>query len=233
MHESIKSLLELHDIDRQRQILKKERERREAGIAEARAELDAANAKADEARAKADEYTALITQKQKEIEQADKTIEELRQGQSSAKTNKEYMAIINGIEEAKASKSMAEEKLAEVQATIDEINSAADELSSERDQVKERVEATITAIEAKADSEVSEAELDRMYEEQAPRVDSKFLEVYERLIKSNHPMPLMPIDANSRATPYGNLVSQNQMEQIRKGMLCTDQTNNAILYIKE
>ena len=233
MHESIKALLELHDIDRQRLILKKDRERRESGIAEAQAELDAANEKADAAVAEADEYSALITQKQADIENADKTIEELREKQSSAKTNKEYMAIINGIEEAKSSRAMAQEKLDEVQANIDEIKANAEAVHAKREEIKAKVEATIKELESSADAEISEAELDRMYEEQAPKVDAKFLEVYERLTKSNHPMPLMPIDPHSRATPYGSLISQNQMEQIRMGTLSIDQSNNAILYINE
>lgn len=233
MHESMKNLLDLHDINQQRQVLKSNRSRREDGIAEAQAELDAINAEADAARTAVNDYDALIHQKQQDIENADKQVEELRSKQSDAKTNKEYMAIINGIEEAKATKTMAQEKLDEIQAIIDEAKAKADELDAKREEIKAAVEAKIAELSGDADAETSEAELDRLYEAQAPKVDAKILEVYERLVKSNHPMPLMPIDPHSRATPYGNLVSHNQMEEIRMGNLICDQTNNAILYIKE
>lgn len=233
MHESIQNLLDLHDINQQRQILKTERSRREDGIAEAQAKLDAINEQADAARGVADEYAALITQKQQDIEDADKQIEELRGKQGDAKTNKEYMAIINGIEEAKSTKTLAKEKLEEVQAIIDEAKAKADEIDAERQAIKQEVDATIAEIQGGSEVEVSEAELDKLYEAQAPKVDAAILEVYERLVKSKHPMPLMPIDANTRATPYGNLISHNQMEEIRMGKLMIDQTNNAILYIKE
>ncbi len=233
MHESVKTLLELYDIDRQRLILKKNRERRETDVASAEAEIAAAQEAAEAARQEADEYTALIAQKTAAIEEADTTIEQLRKDQSSAKTNKEYMAIINGIEESKAAQIMAKEKLAEVTAAIDEIKAKADALLAEAEATKASAEAKIAELNANVDAEGSEAELDRLYEEQITKVDSKFLEVYERLTKSNHPMPLMAIDPNTRATVYGNLISQNQMEQIRNGVLCIDQTNNAILYIKD
>ena len=233
MHESMKNLLDLHDINQQRQVLKSDQSRRDDGISDAQGELDAISAEAEEARNAANDYDALINQKQQDIVDADSKIEELRGKQSDAKTNKEYMAIINGIEEAKATKTMANEKLAEVQAVIDEAKAKADELEAKRDEVKAAVEAKIAELSGNEDAQMSEAELDRLYEAQAPKVDAKILEVYERLVKSKHPMPLMPIDPNTRATPYGNLISHNQMEEIRMGNLICDQTNNAILYIKE
>lgn len=233
MHESIQALLELYDIDRQRLILKKERSRRDNSMNDAQGERDQASATASDAAQRVHDYDALESQSRADIERCEKEIEDLRAQQASAKTNKEYMGIINGIEEAKNTITMAKEKLAEVEAVIDEVKSEADALAQKRDEVTAATAAAIDENNDGGTAEISESELDRMYSEFRPKVDSKFLETYERLTAAKHPMPMMAVNASTRATAHGSLISYNQMEQIRMGQLVCDQTNNAILYIQE
>ena len=90
-----------------------------------------------------------------------------------------------------------------------------------------------TAIAAKSAADEAEANLNALYAKQRALCDEKALVIYERLVKANHPRPLMKVDPNTRATPLGNCISTNALEMLRLGQLVVDQTSNAILYIDE
>lgn len=233
MHPTIQALLELDDIDRQRRILTTEREGKESRVAEARQAHERALAALATLQEEAGSSDALMRQYQDDISSNEERIAALREQQMSAKTNKEYMAAINGIEEAKSRKTMSTERLADLEKQVAEqqgtVAAAAAEVASLAETLA-KVELSNTTA---ADAESSESELDRLYKAQREQVDAKFLEVYERLVRSRHKMPVMPIDPRTRATPYGSIISHNQMEQIRGGALALDSTTNAILYIKE
>jgi len=76
-----------------------------------------------------------------------------------------------------------------------------------------------------------EQELENQAAAVKARIDPEFLQVYERLIKSGHKMPLMRVDPKTRTTPVGAILSHNQVEQIRQGKLVIDRGSNAILYL--
>jgi predicted nucleic acid-binding Zn-ribbon protein len=154
----------------------------------------------------------------------------MRSKQMGAKTNKEYMAIINGIEQAKLEKGHREQSIKDLETRVKDLETKAAAAAQ-----------AVTAAKAKRDEVAShagnkepgaeESELQRRYDEIKAGIDPAFLEVYERLVKANHKMPLMRVDPQSRSTVFGSVVSHNQVEQIRLGKLVIDRTSNAILYL--
>jgi predicted nucleic acid-binding Zn-ribbon protein len=234
MHPTMRALLDLHDINQQRQLLRKQRESRETSIKDAAEGAAKTALKADAASAAAHEADALMRQYEQDIANADARIETLREKQMSAKTNKEYLIVINGIEDSKNIKKIRNERLTDLRSKIEGLQQAAATAAQLREQALARVEEIRNSNQGGIDaSDTSEAELDRIYAEKRQPVDGKFLEAYERLIAGGHPMPLLPIDPRTRATPYGNLISMNHIEQIRKGGLICDHTSSAILYVNE
>ena len=150
-----------------------------------------------------------------------------------ARSNKEYLAIINGVEEAKSEKKLRQESVNQLQGQIDELSAKATAAGEARDTLKAEVETMEKALAELGEQANSANELQRLYDDQKAKVEPKFLQHYERLVASNHRMPLMKVDAVSRATPYGNMVSTNQLEHIRLGELVIDQGSNAILYVAD
>jgi len=233
MHETIRALLDLDDVNRQRQILVKERQGREARLAEAEEVLQRATQAREQAEEEFGGMEALIRQYSADVERCDSTVERLRDLQMQAKTNKEYLACINGIENAKAEKRLREDSLNELGAKVEERTQHIEELRQAEQQAQEALAALKEQQAGEADRETSEAELDRLYNEKKQAVDPKFLEAYERLIAAKHPMPLMKVDAATRATPMGNMINTQALEQLRLGQLVIDSASNAILYVEE
>lgn len=233
MHETLAALLELHDVNRQRQVLIHDRTSRDGKLSVARETVAKATAAREQAEEAAGTNGALTRQYQADTERCTTTIDKLREQQMTASTNKEYLACINGIENAKSEKKLREESLAEL-ATHVETKQAAVEVAK---QAEEAAQMELAKAEEElsggAEAEVSEAELERIYQERKKDVDPKFLEVYERLITSKHKFPLMKVDARNRATPMGNMISTQQLERLRLGHLVTDPSTNAILYVDE
>jgi predicted nucleic acid-binding Zn-ribbon protein len=227
----IVALLELHAIDQRRQSLKQERDRRTAKVVEAGKRLAAAQAAAQAAQAEVDRLGALARQYQADMQRCDATITDLRAKQMGAKTNKDYMAIINGIEQAKSERNQREQSVkdlagrtAVLQQKADAAQATATTVQAEHDQVAA----------AAGDTTVSPAEqaLQAEYDAAKAKVDPAFLDVYERLVKARHRMPLVRVDPRTRSTPTGAIASHNQVEQIRMGKLVIDRNTNGILYLE-
>lgn len=233
MHEHIKALLALDDINRQRLILARQRQDRESAIAAAREQAAKAAKLAEEAERKAGGMDALIRQYTSDVERCDQTVVELRGKQMMAKSNKDYLAIINGIEEAKHEKKQRVASLANVGGEVDKLREHADALAATAAAAASAVDALIAEQADRSEAGEAEAELDRLYAEAKAKVDAKYLEVYERLIQANHPRPLMQVDGSTRATPMGNMISTQKLEALRLGQLVTDPSSNAILYVDE
>jgi predicted nucleic acid-binding Zn-ribbon protein len=213
MHPTINALLELHQTNLQRQRLIAQRQGRETTSSKADAALNKAKEAVTTAQAEVDRNDALLRQYTTDVERCDEQMTSLRGRQMEAKTNKEYLEIINGIESAKAEKALRQESLNNLNGQIEGLKEA------------------VTAAEAHL-AKVQEAYDKHIYQEQRQAVDSKFLEVYERLIKSRHKTPLLPVDGATRATPFGRIISHNDAEKLRLGNLVIDTGTNAILYIK-
>ncbi len=228
MNPSIDALLDLQVLDQQRLALKRAREERLNRLTDAEKSASAAAAETTTAAAEVEKLGALIRQYTADVARCDATINDLRSKQMNAKTNKEYMAIINGIETAKSEKANREQsvkdlaaRVAEREAKVVAAKENAGKLSAKRGEL-------VAANDTEATPE--EVELQRQYDERKAKVDPKFLEVYERLIKANHKMPLMRVDPKTRSTAFGSVLSHNQVEQIRMGKLVLDRSN-ALLYI--
>ncbi len=233
MHPHLKSLLDLHEVNLQRQRLIKGREGRESTIAEAQRAYAAAQQLADEAATKAGNMDALIRQYTADVERCESRIAELRAQQMTAKTNKEYLTIINGIEESKAEMNLRRQSLSGLNEQVGALQAEAEQLQARADERKAKLAETRAELAGADEQAESEAELQRIYDEKKQAVDPAFLEHYERLIVANHPMPLMRVDPTRRATPLGNVISHNHLEQVRLGNLVKEATNNAILYVDE
>jgi predicted nucleic acid-binding Zn-ribbon protein len=231
MNATIEALLELQVIDQKRQALRAKRLAKSKVAAKA---LSSAKAMQDDANAIAAELErldALIRQYKADAERCDATIEELRAKQMEAKTNKEYMAIINGIEQARLEKNHREQSLNELVSKRDIVAAKADKTQTTASGADQ---AAAEAAEAAAKAQTpgaEEAELDVIYAAAKAKVDPAFLEAYERLANAGIKSPLMRVDPKTRATPLGAVISMNQLEQIRMGKLVLATGSNQILFV--
>jgi len=233
MHATIRSLLELDDVNRQRQILVKRRREREARLAKTKEQAEQAQRVADQAADEAHRADALIRQYEADVQRCDQTIEKLRGQQMEASTNKAYLACLNGIEAAKNEKKLREESLLKLMEQTEELQAKADEAKSKAENAAGQVGVVEQEIAAQAEADASEAELDRIYQEKKQHCEPKYLEIYERLVQAGNPRPIMKVDPRTRATPLGNCINTNALESLRLGQLITDPACNAILYVDE
>ena len=232
MNPNIAALLDLQVIDKQRQVLKQAREGLRNRVQKAADTAAAAQAGAVAAQAEVDRLQALLRQYANDMTRCDATINDLRAKQMGAKTNKDYMAIINGIEQAKVEKNLREQSMKDLNSRLEGLN---DKAAKAQAQVAELSAALVKLQENGGDGKPSPEEqaIQAQYDARKASCDPAFLEVYERLIKANHKMPLAKVDPHTRATPVGNLVSHNIIEQIRMGKLVVDRNTNSILYVVE
>ncbi len=233
MNPSIVALLELQVIDQQRQTLKKGREGKRTKLADAEKSKATADAAAVAAQAEVDRLGALVRQYHADIARCEATTVDLRAKQMNAKTNKDYMAIINSIEQAKMEKTLREQSIKEIDAKLAILNEKAAKAAEQAAVVAQNAAAMQTEAANAAQPGSEEAGIQLQYDTRKAAVDPAFLEVYERLVKANHKHPLLRVNPTTRATPLGTLISQNQIEQIRLGKLVIDRTSNSILFIDE
>ena len=233
MNSSIEALLDLQVIDKKRLTLKRAREQQNGQVDDAGKAATVAAATAVAATAEVEKLGALIRQYTADVARCDVTVAELRSQQMNAKTNKEYMVIINGIEAAKLEKANREASVKELSAKIEVLEAKA---KTAKDQASAL---TVTANDVKSTNAAAakpteeEQVLQKRYDEIRGTIDPAFLEAYERLVKANHKMPLMRIDPKNRSTAYGTIISHNMIEQIRMGKLVIERGSNAIMYLDE
>ncbi|MBN8525180.1 MAG: hypothetical protein J0M02_07585 [Planctomycetes bacterium] len=231
MAESIVPLLELWSIDQRRRGFSKKRDTASDAAAKVEATWKAAEAAATAAKAEADRQDALIRQYAADVERCDKTIAELAQKKLSAKSNKEYMDVHNGIEHARAEKTQREQSVKELGVRKADLEAKAKAAAEKAAAIKAEFEAATAKIGEAGGPSADEKDLDGQAAQVRARVDPEFLAVYDRLVKSGHKSPLMRVDPKTRTTPVGAILSHNQVEQIRQGKLVIDRNSNAILYI--
>lgn len=230
MNPNIEALLELQVIDKQRQSLRKARQEKLRGLDEARKAAEAKKAAAVAAAEEIEKMAALIRQYEGDLQRCDATIADLRGKQMNAKTNKEYMAIINGIEQSRLEKGHREQSLKELAGKVDAAKAKAAAAQTEADQAAAKAEAAATATGA-TEPGSDETALEQQYAERKAKVDPKFLEAYERLVTAGHKTPLVKVDQRTRALPWGAVISMNQLEQIIAGRLVIASGTNQILYV--
>jgi predicted nucleic acid-binding Zn-ribbon protein len=233
MNPSIELLLDLQVIDKRRLTLKKAREQSQAQVGEADKAAQAAEAAATAAAAEVEKMGALIRQYTADSARCDTTIAELRSQQMNAKTNKDYMAIINSIELTKVEKANREQSVKDLSARVAEMEAKATAAKEAAAKLKTQLEAVRGANLTSGEPSEDERQLQAQYDAIKAKIDPAFLQSYERLVKANHKMPLMRIDPKTRSTVYGGIISHNVIEQIRMGKLAIDRGSNAILYVDE
>ncbi|TVR44419.1 MAG: hypothetical protein EA402_07015 [Planctomycetota bacterium] len=233
MHPAIAQLLDLHQVNEQRQRLRSTREGRDSKRQQAEAALAKFQRLQQAAAKKVDDQGALIRQYTADVERCDAQIQELRGKQMEAKTNKEYLECINGVEHAKAEKKLRQESLTSLGSQVEALQAQAAAAQAKLDEIQGKYDNFMAGLEEPADAATSAEELERIYQEKRRNCDAKFLEVYERLIEARHKHPLIPIHPLTRATPLGQIISHNDCERIRNGQLVTDPMTNGILYLTE
>ena len=231
MAESVTALLELWSIDQRRRKLSLVRDSATGAASKVETAWKAAEAAATAAKAEVDRLDALIRQYAADVERCDKTIAGLAQKKLGAKSNKEYMEIHNGIELARAEKTQREQSVKEQTARQADLAAKAQVAADKATAAKSEFEAAAGKVGAAGGPTADEQDLDAQAAAVRERIDPEFLQVYERLIKSGHKMPLMRVDPKTRTTPVGAILSHNQVEQIRQGKLVIDRGSNAILYL--
>jgi len=233
MNPSIDALLDLQVIDKRRLSLKLAREQQQSRVIAAETAYQTALAAEAAAGADVERMGALVRQYTTDVARCDTTLGELRSKQMNAKTNKEYMAIINSIETTKQEKALREQSVKELGLRIAEMEAKVAAAREQAAQLKAKVAEQQEATGGSAQPTAEERELQKQYDDAKARVDPAFLEIYERLVKASHRMPLMRVDARTRSTAFGGVISHNQIEQIRMGKLVVDRSSNAILYLIE
>lgn len=229
---SVAALLELQVIDKQRLALRRAREEQLKRVEAARIASVAADEAVATAQAEIDRHGALVRQYTADVQRCDAAIAELRAKQPEAKTNKDYMDIINGIEQAKLEKVKREGSIKDLGVRLTALEERAGAARQKAELAKVGLDAARAAA-GDAQPGEQERDLDAQYAARRAEVDPAFLEVYERLMKANHKTPLLRVDPRSRTTPFGAVLSHNQVEQIRNGKLVVDRNSNAILYLDE
>ena len=233
MHPAITQLLDLHQVNVQRQRLIQDRSGREDKRRQADQALAKFTALSQTSRQMVEDQGALIRQYTADVERCDTDIQSFRARQMEAKSNKEYLECINGIENAKAEKKLREESLANLNASVEELQQKAEAAEAKLAEIQGKYDQFVANLQESEEAGRSSAELERLYQEKRQGLDPKFLEVYERLIEAKHHMPLISVDPLTRATPLGQIISHNDCERIRGGQLVTDPMTNGILYIQE
>jgi len=233
MNTSIAALLELQVIDKRRLTLRRGREAQLTRQSEAVQAATAAEVAVVAARAEVEKYGALSRQYAADVERCDTTIADQRAKQPEAKTNKDYMDIINGIEAAKLEKVKRESSIKELDQRIAQLEERVTKSAEASTKAQEALSLAQTEAAAAAKPGAEEAELDGQYHKCRSEVDPAFLEVYERLVKAHHRSPLMRVDPVTRSTPLGAVLSFNQIEQIKMGKLVVDRASNGILYLAQ
>lgn len=233
MNSSIEALLDLQVIDKKRLTLKRAREQQNGQVDDAGKAAEVAAVTAIAATAEVEKLGALIRQYTADVARCDVTIAELRSQQMNAKTNKEYMVIINGIEAAKLEKANREASVKELSAKIEVLETKAKTAKAQASALTDAANDVKSTNAAAVKPTEEEQILQKRYDEIRGTIDPAFLEAYERLVKANHKMPLMRIDPKSRSTAYGTIISHNMIEQIRMGKLVIERGSNAIMYLDE
>ena len=231
MNPNIQALLDLQVTDKQRLTHKLARDAKLKKLAEADKNWHAAEAVAVSAQGEIDRVGALIRQYTADVERCEKAVSDLRLKQPEAKTNKEYMDLMNGIEAAKLEKVKRETSLKELMGKVAELTAKAAAATEKAAGIKASRDSIAATAEAAKQPSTEEAALQAQYDDLRTHVEPAFLEHYERLIKAHHKTPLLRVDPVTRATPFGSLLSNNHIEQLRAGKLVIDRTSNGILYL--
>lgn len=231
MLSSIHALLDLQVIDRERLQLRQARLAKVKKLTAAQAAAAAAAQAAEIAHGEVGKLDALIRQYTADVERCEATAADLKAKQPAAKTNKDYLDLLNGIEAAKLEKVKREASLKELRGRVDALQAKADEAKTKADEAKAKADAVAAEATGTDQPSPAEVELQQRYDEKKKEVEPAFLEHYERLVKANAKIPLMRVDAATRATPYGALLSNNHLEQLKAGKLVIDRQTNAILYL--
>lgn len=231
MADPVAALLELWTIDQRRRGLSKARDGKNAIVAKLEADWKSLETAAQTAATETGRLDALIRQYASDVERCDSSISELAQRKLVAKSNKEYMDIHNGIEQARAEKVQRDQSVKELNLKKSGLAEMAQTAAAKAAAAKAKLDEARAAAAAEGGATPEEAELAGRADAIRTTIDPEFVRTYEKLVKSGHKSPLLRVDPTTRSTPLGTLISHNMVEQIRQGKLVIDRTSNAILYL--
>ena len=150
------------------------------------------------------------------------------------KTNKEYQAMLQQIQDTKADASMIEDKILEVFEQLDKIRK---QIEQERQKLQEE-EAVFNAQKKKIEDRIREiddrlAQLDGQRKQAIPEVDHKILSQYERILSSREGLAIANVKDNSCGGCNMLLPPQviNLIKMYERIITC--EVCNRILYIEE
>lgn len=185
------------------------------------------------------EKLALDLQKQRkdrELELASKEegVKKLQTQLYTLKTNKEYQAMLQQIQDAKADASLIEDKILE---SMDQVEQSKVDMEKEKQHLKDeeqkfnvekkKIEASIKEIDDRL------AQLDSQRKQAAPNVDAKILNQYERILESRDGLALAAVKDNS-CKGCNMLVPPQVINLIKMyERLITCEVCNRILYISD
>lgn len=185
------------------------------------------------------EKTSLDLQKQKkdkelELGTKEENTKKLQTQLYSLKTNKEYQAMLQQIEDSKADASVIEDKILEFLEKMDKIKSEVDQEKKklqEEEKIfnsqKEKVETRVKEIDARL------AQLEAERKRLTPEVDPKILAQYERILANRDGLAI--VAANNNSCQGCNMFVPPQVINLIKmyERIITCEICNRILYIQD
>lgn len=182
-------------------------------------------------------YTDLQKQKKdKELELASKEegVKKLQTQLYSLKTNKEYQAMLQQINDTKADASLIEDKILEI---MEQTDKAKNDIEQEKNRLKEE-EKVFNNEKKKVEDRIKEiddrlAQLSTQRKQVIPEVDPKILSQYERILASRDGLAFVSVKNNS--CRGCNMFVPPQVINLIKmyERLVTCEVCNRILYIED
>jgi predicted nucleic acid-binding Zn-ribbon protein len=233
MHPTTLALLRLHEAWNQYQAIEEDIKLRKNRIRQADTKLTTMEAECLKVEKEAAEIDALIRQYASDVDRCETQIASMRSQQTDAKTNRDYIKAVNTIEESRAEIKLRQSSLADLKKRVLDRQTRAQEVRTAFEKNRARHAKFIADNQVGEQMIESAGKLKALYDMTRSQVAPEYLEVYERLTKSNCKTPLIAVHPETRATSVGIILSHHQMEILRSGQLLQDRATNGIFYLRE
>ncbi|MCG8429937.1 MAG: C4-type zinc ribbon domain-containing protein [Candidatus Omnitrophica bacterium] len=230
----LEELVKLQKIDKAIHDLTLEKEANPLKIKELEAAFEQKKAAVAAAEKQLQDVQKLKKEKELELAAQEENAKKLQAQLYSLKTNKEYQAMLQQIQDAKADASVIEDKILEL---FDSLEKAQQKVEEEKGKLRQE-EAVFEADKKKLNDRVKEIEEaiaghQTSRREILPNVDKKILAEYERIMKSRDGIGMVPVRSEActgcfmRVNPQTiNLIKMYES-------LVTCEVCNRILYVEE
>ncbi len=196
--DQLKTLIELQKLDGEIYRLRRDLNAQPAQAAQLKDEHAKRTLGLQTAEARTKSLELKRNQLETELGSKEQQIKKLQMQTYQVKTNKEYSALQLEIEGNKADKSVLEEEILKL---MEEVDRAKGQVASEKEQLKvQEGELKIRLDQIEQESKKSQASIDQLKSARAalaPKVDSKMLSQYERILERKEGTALVPVRGNS------------------------------------